>query len=53
MPNFILVDKDGSKYIDPFTSKVAKFPSDKVALVTSFMLFDQQGRELSVQEDLQ
>jgi hypothetical protein len=50
--NFILVDKDGSLYVDPFTSKIAKFPSQKVALVTSFMLFDQHGKEYSVQEEL-
>ena len=49
--SFILVDKDGSLYVDPFTSKIAKFPSQKVALVTSFMLFDQQGKEYSVQEE--
>ena len=49
--SFILVDKDGSLYVDPFTSKIAKFPSKQVALVTSFMLFDQQGKEFSVQEE--
>ncbi len=48
---FILVDKDGSKYDDPFTSKTAKFPNKQVALVTSFMLFDQQGKEYEVMEE--
>jgi hypothetical protein len=47
---FILIDKDGTLYIDPFTSKIAKFPSKQVALVMSFMLFDQQGKEYDVQE---
>lgn len=49
LTRFILVDTDGSKYIDPFTSKTAIFESQNQALMISMMLFDQQQREFKVE----
>ncbi len=42
---------DGILYRDPFTSKTAIFEDKKTALITSFMLFDQQGLKLEVIEN--
>ena len=47
---FILIDKDGAEYIDPFTSKTAKFERKQTAQITAFMLFDQHQREFEVKE---
>ncbi len=51
MTKFILVDLNGNQYIDPFTSKIAKFDDFKTAQITSFMLFDQQSRQFKVIEN--
>lgn len=48
---FCLINKDKSKYIDPFTNKIAIFQDKKTAFLTSFMLFDQQNIELKVCEN--
>ena len=48
---YSLIDKDGSKYIDPFTSKIAIFQDKKSAMMLSFMIFDQQNRELEIIEN--